>query len=106
MHALKLPLALMMLGLSLAACSPKQTPPIAAAAPVTRSTGLAADAGRRAAINAALAARCPTPGRLTSADLRTVAGLIVTPTAPPAVGRLAGEYDRLDDEAKACRGAS
>ncbi len=90
-------LVLMTLPLSLTACAPRQPPPVAAVA--TK----APPAARKAAINAQLSARCPTPGQLQPWELDAVAALLGQ-SPSPALVHLAGEYDRMDDEAVACRG--
>lgn len=72
--------------------------------PAPLAAALAGGPDRRAAINAQLAARCPTPGALTPRELAALAGMLDAAGTPPAVVRLAGEYDRLDDEARLCRG--
>ena len=95
MPARALPLVLTTLLPLLAACATRPAPLAAA---------LADAPDRRAAINAQLAPRCPTPGSLTPRELSALAGLLEAPGTPPAVTRLAGEYDRLDDEARLCRG--
>lgn len=92
-------LVLMTLPLSLTACAEKPTPSVAAVA--TK----APPAARKDAINAQLSARCPTPGQLQAWELDAVAALL-GPSASPALVHLAGEYDRMDDEAAACRGGA
>lgn len=98
MHGLKSLLILTTLLPLLQGCETRQTEPLAAAAP--RATDRAA---RQAEINRQLAARCPTPGRLTPDELRAVAGDLEKGMARHW-NRVAGEYDRLDDESRACRG--
>ena len=87
---------LMTLSLLLTACAEKLTPPVGAAAPK-------ATTARKAAINASMSARCPTPGGLQPWELDAVA-MLLGKSPSPALVRLAGEYDRMDDEAVACRG--
>ena len=89
-------LVLTTLSLLLTACAEKQTTPVGAAAPKAATA-------RKAAINASLSARCPTPGGLQPWELDAVA-MLLGKSPSPALVRLAGEYDRLDDEAVACRG--
>ncbi len=86
MHALKSLGALTMLSLLLTGCGPRQAPEVAAGN------------------NRQLAARCPTPGNLTGSELRSLASTMTQPGAPKIIARVAGEYDRLDDESIACRG--
>ena len=80
---------LTILALSLTGCGPRQTAPIAAA-------------DRGPEINRQLAARCPTPGRLTALELRSLAADLDRGVARHWQ-RAAAEYDRLDDEARVCR---
>ena len=87
-RALILLLGLMILSTLLAGCETKQTAPLAASRPTQ--------------INRQLAARCPTPGRLTAAELNAVAGDLEKGIARQWQ-RTAAEYDRLDSEAIACR---
>jgi hypothetical protein len=97
MPALKLPLALMILIPLLSACAQRpELPPVAAAEAARR------ESVERRQIDDQLKARCPTPGNLTPAELRAVADDIGQ--AARHWQRTAAEYDRLDDEAKACRG--
>jgi len=53
-------------------------------------------------IDRQLRSRCPTPGNLTPAELRAVAGDIGQ--AARHWQRTAAEYDRLDSESRICRG--
>ena len=89
--------ALMIPLLLLQGCGPRQTEPLAAARTSTTS-----QAARTDEINRQLAARCPTPGQLTPAELRAVASDLEAGVARHWQ-RTAAEYDRLDDESRVCR---
>jgi len=92
-----LPLALMILSTLLAGCATKPIAPLAASNPAVTDS-----AARAREINRQLAARCPTPGKLNRAELLAVAGDLEK-GVPRHWQRTAAEYDRLDDEARACR---
>ena len=77
---------------------PKQIEPRAAAVAPKATNAIQ----RKAAINKALAARCPTPGKLSRADLLALAGGIAK--ASVEWQRVVGEYKRMTREARACRG--
>jgi len=87
----------MILSTLLAGCATKPIEPLAASRPTQ-----AAPAERANEINRQLAARCPTPGKLNRAELLAVAGDLEKGVARHWQ-RTAAEYDRLDDEARACR---
>ena len=97
MHALRLPLALMILSMSLAGCATKPIEPRAASSPTAKD-----QPARTQQINRQLASRCPSPGNLNRAELLAVAGDLEKGVARHWQ-RTAAEYDRLDDEARACR---
>jgi hypothetical protein len=97
MHALKLLLVPTILSMSLAGCATKQIEPRAASSPTAKE-----QPERTRQINRQLSARCPTPGNLNRAELLAVAGDLEKGVARHWQ-RTAAEYDRLDDEARACR---
>jgi len=98
MPALRLLPALMILSVSLSACATKPIEPLAASSPTAKE-----QPARAKEINRQLAARCPTPGNLNRQELLAVAGDLERGVARHWQ-RTAAEYDRLDDEARACRG--
>lgn len=97
MHALRLLPVLMILSMSLSACATKPTEPLAASRPTAKE-----QPARAKEINKQLAARCPTPGNLNREELLAVAADLEKGVAKHWQ-RTAAEYDRLDDEARACR---
>lgn len=99
MPAPRLLLALMMLCPLLLGCAQKQRVAVAAA-PVPQAA-TSPDA-RKAAINRALAPRCPTPGQVTPDNLDKVA-TDLEKGMPPHWQSIASEYDRMDDESTTCR---
>ena len=101
MRAPRLLLALMIASPLLSACAGGRViEPTAAANP---GPAVKEPAERKKAINSALAARCPTPGQLSTADLTRSADDLEKQAVGDHWLRMAGEYDRLDDETKACR---
>ena len=101
MRAPKSLLAPLIVSLSLSACADGRViEPLAAADP---GPAVKAQAERKKAITDSLAARCPTPGQLSSADLTRAADDLEKQAVGDHWLRMAGEYDRLDDETKACR---
>ena len=90
-------LALMILSTLLSACATKPIEPLAASNPTAKE-----QPARAKEINRQLASRCPTPGTLNRAELLAVAGDLEKGVAR-YWQRTAAEYDRLDDEARACR---
>ncbi len=83
----------MMLAILLAGC---------ASAPQATAPPAAAIKGRRAEIQRQIAAACPTP--LSPADLDRAAAVALRHAADRDVTRVVGRLDRMDREARLCRG--